>query len=187
MTLKLHKRAAAGKSESKRLRREGKIPAILYKHDCDSGDNIAVDAAEFSAIVRKIIPGRLSTTIFTLAGEGDKSFRAIVKDIQYDPVNYSVVHLDFEALVDDVQININVPIELVGVVDCVGVKLGGVLRQVIRRLRIRCLPKNIPEVFQLDVKDLGQRETRRLSHLEIPNTVRPLADLKEVVAIIAKR
>jgi large subunit ribosomal protein L25 len=186
MKLKLFKRDAAKKGEVKRLRREGKIPAVVYKHG-QAGDNIAIEASEFSAFLRKVQPGRLSTSVFTLADESGRSFRAIVKDIQYNPVNYNVVHLDFEELVDDVKINIKVPIEFVGVVDCVGVKLGGVLRQVIRQLRVRCLPQDIPEVFQLDVRDLGQRESRRLSDLSIPDTVRPLANLKEVVVVVAKR
>lgn len=185
MKLKLFKRDSA-KSEVKRLRREGKIPAVVYTQG-SAGENIAIETSEFSAFLRKVQPGRLSTSIFTLTTEDGKSVRAIVKDIQYNPVNYNVIHLDFEELIDDKLVNIKVPIEFVGVVDCVGVKLGGVLRQVIRHLRVRCLPKDIPEVFQLDVRDLAQRETRRLRDLVIPNTVRPLADLKEVVAIIAKR
>lgn len=186
MKLKLYQRDAAGKSESKRLRREGKIPAVVYKHG-SAGDSIAIENSEFNAFLRKVKPGRLSTSVFTLTGEDGKSFRVIVKDIQYNPINYNVVHLDFEELVEDVKVNVKVPIEFVGVVDCVGVKLGGVLRQVIRFLRVRCLPRDIPEVFLLDVKDLNQRESRRLKDLEIPNTVRPLSDLKEVVVVIAKR
>lgn len=186
MKLKLFKRDAVSKSEAKRLRREGKIPAVVYKHG-SAGESIAIESSEFSAFLRKIQPGRLSTSVFNLVTEDGKSSRAIVKDIQYNPVNYNVIHLDFEELADDMKVNIKVPIEFTGVVDCVGVKLGGVLRQVIRQLRVRCLPKDIPEVFQLDVANLGQRESRRLSDLQIPNTVRPLADLKEVVVLIAKR
>ena len=178
MKLKSYKRDAASKSEVKRLRREGKIPAVVYKLG-SAGESIAIDSSEFSAFLRKVQPGRLSTSIFTIAGEDGRSFRAIVKDIQYNPVNYNVIHLDFEELADDVKVNVKVPIEFTGVVDCVGVKLGGVLRQVIRQLRVRCLPKDIPEVFQLDVTNLAQRESRRLSDLQIPNTVRPLANLKD--------
>lgn len=186
MKLKVFKRTVSSKCESKRLRREGKIPAVLYQHGA-AGDSIAIDESEFSAFLRKVQSGRLSTSVFELVDENGKVSRAIVKEIQYNPVNYNVIHLDFEQLVDDIKVNIKVPIEFVGVVDCIGVKLGGVLRQVIRHLRVRCLPKDIPQVFQLDVRNLGQRESRRLSDLEIPNTVRPLTNLKEVVAVIAKR
>lgn len=186
MKLKIFKRNAASKSESKRLRREGMIPAVVYEKG-SSGEAVSVESNEFSAFLRKLQPGRLSTVIFELETEDGASRRAIMKDIQYNPVNYKVIHLDFEILHDNVEVKINIPIELVGVVDCVGVKLGGVLRQVIRRLRIRCLPKDIPEVFPLDVRDLGLRQSRRLSDLVIPESVRPLENLGEVVAIIAKR
>jgi large subunit ribosomal protein L25 len=185
MKLKVFKRTAEKKSEAKQMRREGYVPAIVYKRG-KSGESIAICGSEFSALMRKLTPGRLSTTIFTLEEDQAKR-RVIVKDIQYNPINYDVIHLDFEELIEDEQINVKVPIEFVGVADCVGVKLGGVLRQVIRHLRIRCFPKDIPQAFFLDVRELGQRESRRLSDLDIPNTVRPLSDLREVAVVIAKR
>ena len=81
----------------------------------------------------------------------------------------------------------NIPIEFTGVADCVGVKLGGVIRQVIRGLRVRCYPKDMPESFTLDVKNMSMKDCKRLKDLDIPNTVRPLTDLNEVVVVIAKR
>ncbi len=111
----------------------------------------------------------------------------ILKDIQYDPTNYSIIHLDFEELLDDVPVNVKVPIECTGVVDCTGVKLGGILRQVIRHLRVRCLPKDMPSFFQVDVKAMGIMDVKRLADLNIPQTVRPLADMNEVAVVIAKR
>lgn len=186
MKLKVFKRAGQRKSEVSKIRREGNIPAIVYLKG-KAAENIAVSGTDFNSLLRTVQPGRLSTTIFTLVGEDGKEYPAIIKEIQYAPTTYQVQHLDFEELVDGVKVSVKVPIECTGVVDCVGVKLGGVLRQVIRYLRVRCLPKDIPTAFQLDVKTLAQRESRRLSDLTIPNTVRPLADLKEVAVVIAKR
>ncbi len=71
--------------------------------------------------------------------------------------------------------------------DCVGVKLGGVLRQVIRHVRVRCFPKDMPTFFELDISELGLKQSKRFSDIEIPKTVRPLVDLNEVVAVIVKR
>ncbi len=102
-------------------------------------------------------------------------------------MNYSVIHLDFEELHSDVPVTVKVPIEMTGVVDCIGVKLGGILRQVIRHVKVRCLPKDIPSCFYLDVKSLDLRQSRRLNDLEIPETLRPLVDLNEVAVLIAKR
>lgn len=186
MKLKIFKREVGKKSESSRIRREGNIPAVLYVRGKPT-DAIIIDGAEFNGILRSITPGRLSTTQFLLKDEGGKERRAILKEIQYHPTTYQVHHLDLEELYDDVKVTLNIPIECTGVVDCVGVKLGGVLRQVIRKLRVRCLPKDIPSVFYVDVKYLAQNEKIRLSQLEIPQTVRPVADLNEVAIIIAKR
>lgn len=186
MKLKLLKRDASKKSETKRLRREGLIPAAIYVKGKDA-DPVAVNEAEFSSVMRDIQPGRLSTTIFTLTDTHGKERRAILKEIQYEPTTYKVRHLDLEELYDDVLVKVKVPIEFIGTADCIGVKLGGFIRQVIRHIRVACLPKDIPSVFTLDVKNLQIAESKRLSDLTIPQTVRPIANMKEVAVVIAKR
>lgn len=186
MKLNIIKRAAKSKSESKQLRRNGYIPAVMYVRG-QSSETITVSESEFSSLLRKISKGRLSTSVFELTNESKVTKKAIIKDITYDPVTYNVIHLDFEELIDGVKISLNVPIECVGTADCQGVKQGGVIRQVIRALRISCLPSDIPEVFQLDVKNLGLFEAKRLADIELSPALRPQADLKEVAVTIAKR
>lgn len=186
MKLQVSKRAADKKSESKALRRAGSIPAIIYGQG-KAGEAIIISANEFSTLLRKVESGRLCTTVFELHEPKMTTRRAILKDIQYDPTNYSIVHLDFEELLEDVPVNVKIPIECTGIVDCTGVKLGGVLRQVIRYLRVRCLPKDMPSFFQIDVKSMGIMDVKRLADLNIPQTVRPLADMNEVAVVIAKR
>lgn len=187
MKLNVTKRTAGKKSESKQLRRAGQIPAIIYMRGKEAADNIVVKDSEFDAILRQIQPGRLSTQVFALVDEKGKERRALLKEIQYHVTKYNVIHLDFEELADNVPVNVKVPIECTGIVDCVGIKLGGVLRQVIRYLKVRCLPKDIPGAFTLDIRSLGQRDTRRLKDLNIPETIRPLVDLNEVAVAIVKR
>lgn len=187
MKLHVSTRSAKIKSAIKMIRRAGNIPAIMYVRGKE-GETLTVNGEEFKALLRKVQSGRLSTTIFELVDEqGKHSRRAILKDIHYDPTTYNVIHLDFEELIDDVQINVKVPIECTGLLDCVGIKLGGVLRQVIRHLRIRCLPKDIPSCFQLDITSMEMRDKKRLGDLDIPETVRPLTDLNEVAVVIVKR
>lgn len=186
MKLKTISRAATTKSESKKLRREGFIPAVLYVRGKE-GETIAVDSTEFASFLRHVKSGHLPTSIFTLADDKGRERRVLIKDIQYDIVTYAVKHLDFEELIADHKINVKIPIECTGMGESLGIKLGGVLRQVIRHLRVRCLPKDMPLQFDLDVKDLGARESKRLSDLAIPQTVRPLMDMNEVVAVIVKR
>ncbi len=186
MKLKTIKRAAERKCEAKKLRREGSIPAVIYLRGKEA-EAASIDSTEFSTLMRTIQPGRLSTQVFTLVGENGQSRTAIIKEIQYNIINYNVIHLDFEELKDDQPVNVKVPIECVGMAESPGVKGGGVLRQVIRYLRVRCLPKDIPASFVMDVKTLGPRESRRLKDLNISEGVRPLANLNEVAAVIVKR
>jgi large subunit ribosomal protein L25 len=186
MKLQTIKRTADSKSEVKKLRREGFIPAVLYVKG-KSGETLAINANEFRSYLRQVKSGHLPTTIFTLVDDKDKERRVVIKDIQYEITTYEVTHLDFEELVSDQKINVNIPIECTGVVDCVGVKLGGVLRQVIRHVRVRCFPKDLPSYFELDIRELGLKQSKRLKDLQIPKTVRPLVNLSEVVAVIVKR
>lgn len=184
--LKFFTRSIEKKREAKRLQREGSIPAVKYARGT-AGSPISIQTSDFEAILRAIEPGRLPTTVFSLADEKGKETQAIVKDIQYKVTNYSVAHLDFEELSPNIVVDLKVPIECIGINESSGVKLGGIYRQVIRYLKVRCLPKDIPAYFVLDIRDLGVGQSMRLKDLAIPEGVRPLADLNEVAVVIAKR
>lgn len=186
MKLNYRSRTSGRKSDSKRLRCQGSIPAIVYSRGQHSS-SIAIAASEYDAIIRTVKPGHLSNQVFTLVDESGIEKRAILKEIQYEPTTYQVQHLDFEELVKGHKVNIKIPIEWIGAADCVGVKLGGVLRAVIRSLKVSCFPEDIPEVFTLDVREMGPRSSKRLKELDVPPTVKPLVDLNEVAVVIAKR
>jgi len=185
MKLSVQQRVDQKKSDTKKIRREGNIPAILYSIG-KVPEALIVNGSEFGAAMRGLKQGSLPTTVFLLS-IGGKEMRAIIKDIQYHLTTYNVSHIDFEELHDNIAVNVKVPINCTGVADCAGIKLGGFLRQVIRHVKVECLPKKIPEEFLVDVKDLGIRQSRRLSDITMPEGVKPLANLEEVVVIIAKR
>jgi large subunit ribosomal protein L25 len=185
MKVQVTKRSATKKSEINVIRREGNIPAVLYQKDKE-GEALSLDGNEFNTLLRKITPGRLSTTIFELVEGQSKPRRVLLKEIQYDPTNYKIIHLDLEELVDNTPISVKVPIECVGVMDCVGIKLGGNLRQVVRTVRVRCLPKDLPSFFQVDVRAMAVGDTKRLKDLGIPDSVRTLSNLNEVAVVISK-
>lgn len=184
MKLKMIKRSAEKKSEIARQRRAGMIPAIIYVQG-RAAEKIAVPTPEFSAQLRKVQPGHLSTTIFALVDEHGKERRVIIKEIQYKVTTYDVMHLDFEELHDNVKVSLKVPIECTGVADCTGVKLGGSLRQVLRYMRVRCLPRYIPKAFELDVRSLGLNESYRLSDIALDEHVTPLTNLNTVAVLVA--
>ncbi len=183
LTVKL--RTGDKKSDIKQIRREGDIPAIIYSLKGQPRKMI-VNGVEFNAVLRQMKSGRLPTTIFTLI-DGKTETKVVVKDIQYHLTTYKVSHIDFVELNDNVPVSVKVPISCTGVAECAGVKLGGFLRQVARFVKVECLPKSIPAEFEVDVKDLGIRQSRRLKDVKIPEGVRPLASMDEVLIVIAKR
>ncbi len=176
---------SAKKSENKKFRREGKIPAVIYSKG-EKGQEVVVDGIEFKKILTTTPTGTLSSKVFSLDVAG-KAVRAIVKDIQYNIITYDVIHLDFEELHENLPVSLNIPLVCVNVADCVGVKLGGVVRQVMRNVKVTCLPKDIPAQFEIDVRDMHLGQTKKLSALKIPEGVRPSADMKEVAVVIARK
>ncbi len=176
---------AKKKAETKKLRREGKIPAILYSKGKE-GREIVVDGIEFKKILNTTPTGTLSSKIFNLHGL-DKPLKAIVKEIQYNITTYDVIHLDFEELHDDSPVTLNIPLVCTNAVDCIGVKLGGVIRQVIRHVRVSCLPKDIPNQFEIDVRDMQMGQMKKLTALTIPANVRPAVSLNEAAVVIARK
>jgi large subunit ribosomal protein L25 len=183
MKLKMFKRTGTKRSNLGEIRREGNIPAVLYSAG-EANENISVDGVEFKAILRKITAGRLSTTRFSLVGE-DKEIPAIVKDIQYHPTTYQVLHMDF--MVPKNTVRVRVPIECQGVQDCQGVKLGGFLRPVMRYVKVECPADKVPEALFVDVRQLAIGQSKRLSDLTFPEGVKPLVEQSQVIVVIAKR
>lgn len=170
----------------KRLRREGQIPVIIYA-DKSSSELVAVDRLQFEKLLHTVSKGHLPTTVFTLVGEKGKKRQAIVKEIQYHLTSYNILHIDFEELKPKVPVKVKVPVECLGTADCVGVKQGGVLRQPVRHVKVSCLPKKIPEKFELDVQHLELNQHAKLSALTIPEGVKPLTPMQTIIAVVAKR
>lgn len=185
MKLSLSKRKGATKSEINLIRHQGNIPAVIYSKG-STNQLISIHGGGFEALLRGIQLGHLPTTVVELEGEGI-SLKAIIKDIQYEPTSYKVLHLDFLEIGAERPISVNVPIRCIGMMESPGIKLGGFLRQVIRYVRVTCLPKNMPKEFVVDVKDLGIKQTKRIKDIIMPAGVEPLAPLNEVVVVIAKR
>lgn len=185
MKLKIYQRKADKKSEKQLIKHRGDIPAVLYAKDKEN-QTVAVSGNDFQKHLQKLEPGHLPTTVFTLEGDGFSS-KVLVKDIHYEPTTYNIVHLDLLELDDKKPIKVNVPVTFTGTADCHGIKLGGFLRQIIRHVKVHCLPKDLPSEFVLDVKELGIKQSKRVKDIAIPEGVKALAPLNEVVVVIAKK
>lgn len=185
MKLSYFSRTAGKKGEVNKLRRESSIPAVLYGLN-EPVQPIFVKKDEVETFLRQMKPGMLSTAVFELH-DGHKSHKAMIKEVQYHRSTYAILHIDFVRVDDKATVTVNVPIQVVGTGDCVGVKLGGFVRQAIRSLKVSGLLKDIPQEFVVDVRDMQIAQTKRLSDLSIPAGVKPMAKMNEVAIVIAKK
>ncbi|MBI5345663.1 MAG: 50S ribosomal protein L25 [Chlamydiae bacterium] len=186
MELTIFKRTGKKQSDLNKIRWEKNIPAIVYSSGMPN-ENIYISGAEFNKILRELKEGELSTTIFTLK-DGNKTFKAIVKGIEYNKTDYAVIHLDFMRIFDDKQVVVRIPVNCIGVNECKGLKLGGIFRQILRGLKVKCLPKDMPKEFVIDVTDMEITHSRAVNDLAMPKGVSPiLRNPKEVIVVIGKR
>jgi large subunit ribosomal protein L25 len=164
-------REASGRTGSRRLRREGRVPAIVY----GGGKDPAAISFDRNSLVHQMEAEAFFTSIMTLV-VGSDSLSVVVKDVQRHPARNDVMHLDLQRVVEDEEITLTVPIHLIGEDVATGVKeQGGVIEQAMTEVEISCLPRNLPEFLKLDVSNLGLNETLHLEDLKLPEGVTSVA------------
>lgn len=162
LSLTITPRAQTGRSASRRVRKANQIPAILYgKHT--SPETLAVDAPEFTRLV-KAVAGRALIIELQRKDKAEKAL-SFLQEIQRDPITDKYVHVDLREVKADETIDINVAVLIVG--EAFGVKSqGGVLEISAKTLRVRCLPKDLPPVIEVDVSELKLDESIKVAGLK---------------------
>ncbi|MBW1982333.1 MAG: 50S ribosomal protein L25/general stress protein Ctc [Deltaproteobacteria bacterium] len=182
VTLNAKLRTATGKGVARALRRQGLIPAVFY-----GGEQGPVSLQVKKAELEKLLTtGTRENVLIDLTidnGDGSNSRPAMIKEIQYDPVKRSILHVDFYAISMDRKIIIEVPIILHG--EPAGLAEGGILQQVTRTLQISCLPGRIPESLELDVTHLNIGDSLHVSDLDPPEGVELLEEEQLTVVTVA--
>jgi large subunit ribosomal protein L25 len=176
-TLKVAPRAEFGSRASRRMRRDGVVPGVVY-----SGGS---EAKPFQANERDI-RGILSegAALFDLEVEGSKAVPVVIKEAQHHPVRGSFQHLDLMQVNLKEAIQAEVAIELEGIDDAPGVKGGGVLEHVTREITVEALPTDIPDNIVLDVSAMEVNDTLQLSAITAPEGVTFVADDPEEITIV---
>ena len=153
-----------GKGASRRLRREGKVPAIIY----GAGRPPRMLAFDHNRVTQALESESFYSSVLTIK-VGDKAQAAIVKDIQRHPSRRQVLHMDFQRIVADEKIRIHVPIHFLNEDVAVGVKQGGgAVSHLMTDVEITCLPKDLPEYLEVDVARLDLNEMVHLSEIPLP-------------------
>lgn len=181
IVLKVERREALGKEGVKKLRREGKVPAIVYGGGKEPVP-IVVDEKAVTEILKQETG---ENTIFLLKLKGTKhERRAMIKELQVDPISRRFQHIDFIRIVRGHKITVSVPVELTG--DSIGVRHGGLVDFVTREIQIEVLPRELPDKIELDISGLDLDQHLTVGDLEslLPKSARLLDDPNRVVVTI---
>ena len=174
--LEAQTRKPGTKNEARRVRRDGKIPAVVYGAGKDSL-SLSVDPR----VVTRILNSETGhNSIFDLALNGEKT-KAMIVDWQYEPIKGRLLHIDLKRIALDKVLRVSVPIFLTG--EAAGVKQeGGILEQMLREVEIECLPADIPSHIDVDVSHLTFGKVLRVSDLPHSEKVKFLTDANQPVA-----
>lgn len=164
---KATKRVEQGTGASRRLRRAGQIPGIIYGADADA-QAIAVDHNELYHLLKK---ETFHASVLSIDVEGAKQ-TVVLRDTQWHPYKQQVLHLDFQRVDASQKLHLKVPLHFVNADTNPAVKFGGcMVSHTITELDVECLPANLPEFIEVDLKDLEAGQSVHVSQLKLPEGV----------------
>ena len=172
-------RLSTGKGVARSLRRDGRIPAVVYGH-ARVAQPLSLDGRDLSRLLSHI---NAETTVIDLEVGGTNS-RTLIREIQRHPLSRAILHVDFQELVAGEKMTVRVPIVLTGV--SVGVRLnGGIMTQVLLELECRVDPANIPNRIEVDITDVTIGHSIHVSEIKVPEGVEFITDGTSTVMIVS--
>lgn len=169
-------RAETGKGTARQLRREGKIPGTIYGKNRDA-INVALEVAPLQRLIQTHGIGRPIDLHV-----GDEKHVALVRDVQREPVQGLIQHVDFYVVALDDEVRTVVPLVLVG--EDQRPNDGGIVTQILREVEISCLPTAIPEYVEADVSGVAVGDTLTVADLKFPEGVTPVTAEDEIVLTV---
>ena len=167
-------RTKEGKGASRRLRATGRVPGVVY----GAGKDAQSVEFDHKALLRHLKLEAFHSSILDMALEGAKD-RVLLRDFQMHPWKEQVQHVDFQRVDPNKKVHMAVPLHFMNAEIAPGVKLGkGVVQHIINELEIQCLPNDLPEFIEVDLKELELGESIHVADLTLPKGVEPLPKLK---------
>ncbi len=187
ITIKAEVRKGQGTGASRRLRRADKVPGIVY----GGGKDATVIELDHNDIYHKLKLEAFHASILDMSLDG-KSEQVLLRDVQMHAWKQNVLHVDFQRIAADKKIHMKVPLHFVNADIAPGVKVsGGMVSHIINELDVACLPKDLPEFVEVDLKDLAAGHSIHISNLKMPAGVESVAlnkgDDRSVATIIIPR
>lgn len=172
-------KAEIRKEKAKKLRKQGKIPAILYGHKIESCP-LVVDYTDFNEVYSKVG----ESGILSLQVNSQKK-DVLIKEVQIDPISGRYLHIDFYQIKKGEKIKATVPIKFIGESKAVK-ELGGILEKPLEEIEVECLPQDLPHEIEVDISLLETFDhVIRIKDLKIPANIKVLEDNEEAVALVS--
>lgn len=178
--LKVELRDNTGKESSKKFRREGLVPGVLYSPHDKENLILKVKKDELSKLLSAKSHGLIDLEIDD--GKEKVSRLAVIKDLQYNTLKKQIVHVDFYGVTLKEKLTLEVDIELIG--EPIGIKDGGILQVELRKVEIECLPSQMPDSLKANLSSLKVGEHISVGDIEIPEGVEVLTALDRIVAAV---
>jgi large subunit ribosomal protein L25 len=159
-------RQESGKGASRRLRRRGLVPAIVYGAD----RNPEMISLAHNELVRHLEQEAFYSQVLNLK-LGDKSEKVVIKDLQRHPARPFILHVDFQRIRAEEKIRMSIPLHFLNETSAKGVKLGGVVSHNLTEIEVSCLPKDLPLYIEIDLSDMGIGDIVHLSQIPLPEGV----------------
>ena len=163
-------RDGLGTNASRRLRRTGRVPAILY----GGGKDPMPLSIEESRIKKQIENEAFASHVLTVKVEDEES-QAVLKSVHRDPATERVIHMDFQRISASSEIHMHVPLHFINEEDSPGRKAGGIVTHLLVEVEVGCLPKDLPEYIEVDMVSLDVGDSVHLSELALPEGVHVMA------------
>lgn len=181
-------RSDVGKGASRRLRRSGKIPGVVYGHGVEAksitlGHDEVFHQLEHEAFYSHILTLKLDK----------ETTKVVLKDLQRHPYKQNILHIDLQQISESEKLTMRVPIHFINEEKSAGVKSGGMVNHIMNDLEIHCLPKDLPEFIEVDLLEVELGSSVHLSDLKLPEGVESLAAIhgddmdSPVVSIVQPR
>ncbi|MFN7340987.1 MAG: 50S ribosomal protein L25, partial [Opitutia bacterium] len=180
LQLTVTSRAANGRGPSRRLREAGSIPAVIYGK---SGTQlVSVEQTAFRTLMRA---KGSSAALIDLSVEGKGKLLSLIKEFQRHPITQKFLHIDLLEIDPSSPMTADIPVRLVG--EPVGVRMdGGTLNQVSQTIRVRCLPKDLPEAIEVDVAEMKVDDSIHVGEVKAPAGITFVGDKKRVIAVVTE-
>ncbi len=173
------KRELEGSSNARRLRKTGFVPAVVYGDEKDAV-SVELNAHDFERILHHHASESL---LIDIEVEGEGTLSVLVKDVQHHPVSDDILHVDLMRVSANKVIAVDVLLELVG--DDAGVQAGGVVDHVMHAIGVECLPRDLVDVFEIDISALEIGDAMHVSDLKLGEQFKILVDGEAIVATVA--